>query len=230
MNDPSTQTSNVLRTGKAPFESWLFDLDNTLYPAESNLFSQIDFRMGKFVEECLGVDNLRARELQKQYYHEHGTTLNGLMLHHGVNPDEFLKYVHDIDLSVISKTPLLGSALSRLPGRKIVFTNGSVDHAERVLIRLGIENYFEGIHDIKASKYNPKPNLESYLSVLARFGLSAKTSVMLDDILSNLKPAARLGVTTVWVKNKSSGDLPPGDYIDYITDNLAHWLSNLRLG
>ena len=229
MNDfvPRSRLSVQSRLGSP--EAWLFDLDNTLYPAASNLFDQIDQRMGAYISNLLGISQEHARELQKRYYREYGSTLNGLMSHHAADPDAYHEYVHDIDLTVISSSPSLAAALSRLPGRKIVFTNGSAEHAERVLARLGVTNHFDGIHDIKASEYKPKPAYAAYRSVISRFGLTAGSVIMIDDIPTNLEPAAKLGVTTVWVRNDRWVSYIAGDHIDYVTDDLAEWLGSIAV-
>ncbi len=229
MNDSAPRSQLLVRSRLGSPEAWLFDLDNTLYPAASNLFDQIDQRMGVYISNLLGISQESARELQKRYYRDHGTTLNGLMSHHAADPDAYLEYIHDIDLTVISSAPSLAAALSRLPGRKIVFTNGSVGHAERVMARLGVTNYFEGIHDIKASEYKPKPAYAAYRSVISRFGLTAGSVVMIDDIPTNLEPAAKLGVTTVWVRNDRWASYVAGDHIDHVTDDLAEWLARIAI-
>lgn len=224
MNSVMLKTPLLIQTREGVVETWLFDLDNTLYSPTSNLFEQIDKRMGQYISDLLGVGFLDARRLQKLYYREHGTTLNGLMCHHDVDPDNYLDYVHDIDLSVIGPMPSLETVLATLPGRKIIFTNGSVAHAERVLLRLGVQDCFEGIHDIKASGYKPKPNLEAYHSVTSRFGFAPTSAIMVDDIPINLKTAATIGLTTVWVRNDHSLKHETYAYMDYVTDNLVAWL------
>ena len=221
--EPCSQMS--VQSGLVGVEAWLFDLDNTLYPAASNLFNQIDQRMGAYISNLLGISRQHARDIQKSYYRDFGTTLNGLMHNHSADPDAYLEYVHDIDLTVISAAPSLASALSQLPGRKIVFTNGSTVHAERVMTRLGIAKYFEGIHDIKASEYKPKPDYAAYHSVISRFQLTPGSLIMVDDIPANLEPASALGVTTVWVRNDGWARQAVANYIDHVTDNLAEWLT-----
>ena len=227
MNGYESRSKELPQKGLIDAEAWLFDLDNTLYPAASNLFDQIDQRMGVYISKLLGISRRHARDLQKRYYRDHGTTLNGLMLNHDVDPDAYLEYVHDIDLTVIGAAPSLATALSQLPGRKIVFTNGSAAHADRVMTKLGIDNYFEGIQDIKASEYKPKPDLAAYQSVIARFGLMPRSLIMVDDIPANLEPASALGATTVWVRNDGWARHFEGDYIDHVTNNLVEWLACL---
>ena len=227
MNGYESRSKELPQKGLLDAEAWLFDLDHTLYPAASNLSDQIDQRMGAYISKLLGISRRHARDLQKRYYRDHGTTLNGLMLNHDVDPDAYLEYVHDIDLTVIGAGPALATALSQLPGRKIVFTNGSVAHAVRVMTRLGISNYFEGIHDIKASEYKPKPDYAAYHSVISRFGLVPSSLIMVDDIPINLEPASVLGATTVWVQNDGSVRHLKGNFIDHVTNNLVEWLTGL---
>lgn len=207
-------------------EVWVFDLDNTLYPASCNLFAQVDRLIGRFVQELLEVDEAEARRIQKQYFREHGTTLCGLMRHHNVDPAEFLEYVHAIDLSPVAPSPALDAALARLPGRKLVFTNGSVRHAENVLNRLGVTHHFEGVFDIVAAEYRPKPDPETYRALLRRHGVNPRAATMFEDLPANLRPAAALGMTTVLVRTDAewAQDGADGDYIHHVTDDLVAWL------
>lgn len=210
-----------------PARVWIFDLDNTLYPAECDLFAQIDERMGRFIAARFGLEPAEAKALQKRFFRDHGTTLRGLMLEHAVPPEEFLAYVHDIDLSPVRPAPDLDRALDGLPGRKLVFTNGSVEHAERVLGRLGVTRHFEAVFDIRAADYRPKPDPEPYDRLVRRFGVEPRAATMIEDIARNLEPAAVLGMTTVWVPNERewsrAGDVTP-DYVHHIAENLVLWL------
>ena len=210
-------------------EVWIFDLDNTLYPARCNLFDQIDRRMGAFIAALLEVDPVEARAVQKQYFHEHGSTLRGLMLEHGMEPRAFLDYVHDIDLTPVPPSPALDRALGRLKGRKLVFTNGSTRHAERVMGRLGITDHFEAVFDIAAADFLPKPDPIAYAKLVARFDIDPGVAAMVEDIPRNLKPAAALGMTTVWVPGTSpwSQAGPDDDHIDHVVPDLADWLTAL---
>lgn len=211
--------------------TWLFDLDNTLYPATSSLFPQIDVRMKEFIADYLDLPVEQAFRIQKKYYREYGTTLRGLMLVHGLEPDLFLEYVHDIDHSVLEHDPALDAALARLPGRKLVFTNGSEAHAERVLERLKLSHHFEGIFDIKAADYIPKPQPETYRKIVARHGIEARSTAFFEDSHLNLKPAAAIGMTTVLVRSgpdhaplslTSESDI---SHCHYVTDDLTAWLN-----
>lgn len=212
--------------------TWLFDMDNSLYPARANLFGQIDVRMQDYVAKLLGVDGPAARAVQKRYFHEHGTTLRGLMLSHGVDPHDFLGYVHDLDFSVLDPDAALRRALLALPGRKIVFTNGDRPYAEKVLETLGILDTFEDIFDIHAMDYQPKPHASTYRGVLGRYGLEPATTFFADDMAHNLAPAHALGMTTLWVNNGSErgahGYAP--DFVDYETGDLTDWLVGLLEG
>jgi putative hydrolase of the HAD superfamily len=208
-------------------EVWLFDLDNTLYPARCDLFAQTDRRMGDFISRLLDVHYDDAKRIQKDYWRKYGTSLRGLMLEHKVSPTEFLDYVHDIDYAPVEASPALDVALGRLTGRKIVFTNGTVRHAESVLERLGITHHFEAIYDIVAAAYVPKPEMSIYRDVVARHGVVPAHAYMCDDMAANLKPAAELGMRTVWIRTPESLQRVAGQPLDHIhhqTDDLLDWL------
>jgi putative hydrolase of the HAD superfamily len=145
----------------ARYRHWIFDLDNTLYPASCRLFDQVEARMGAFIADFLGISPEAARAIQKRYFKEHGTTLRGLMVHHDLAPQRFLDYVHAIDVSALEPAPALARALDRLPGEKLVYTNGSTRHAENVMARLGVAGCFDGIFDIAAADYLAKPEPQS---------------------------------------------------------------------
>lgn len=213
---------------------WIFDLDNTLYPASCNLFDQVDRRITRFISHSLGMAADEAYQLQKTYFRAYGTTLRGLMDRHGTDPKSYLRFVHDIDLSVLTPAPVLEAALAALPGRKLIYTNASTIHAERVLERLGIEAHFDAIHDIVAADYAPKPDKASLQMLLARFDITPASAVMLDDLPQNLKTAADCGLGTVLIQG--SPDLPAGspapavvEGIDYIVDDLTAWLTQLTV-
>lgn len=207
-------------------QAWVFDLDNTLYPPRSALFAQIDERMRGFIAATLGLDLDAAFALQKRYFREYGTSLRGLMEQHDVDPRPFLDHVHEIDLSPIDPDPLLNDALSRLPGRKLIFTNASVRHAERVLDRLGIAAHFDAIFDVEAAGFHPKPAPSIYAMLVRQCALQPARSVMIDDIARNLQPAAALGMTTVWLRNDTEHGLhgADGDYIHHVVDDVTAWL------
>ena len=160
----------------ADIKAWVFDLDNTLYPAGQNLFAQIDVRMTAFIQDALKVDRDEAYRVQKEFLGEYGTTLSGLMNEHGLPPGPFLDFVHDIDVSVLKADPHLADALDALPGKKFIFTNGTVQHAENVTKQLGIADLFDDVFDIVAADYRPKPHAAIYPEMLSRFGIEAHKS------------------------------------------------------
>jgi putative hydrolase of the HAD superfamily len=217
----------------AAVDVWIFDLDNTLYSASSNLFPAIERRMGEFIARSLGVTPEEARRCQKRFFREHGTTLRGLMLEHAVDPLAFLDYVHAIDLSVITPSPALDRALDRLPGRKLVFTNASRRHAEGVMARLGIARHFEAIQDIIAADFLPKPDPRPYTRLLRCYDVDPVRACMVEDMAGNLIPAAALGMTTVWLRTDSAWGQPAaGDlsHIHHVIDDLPAWLAALGTG
>jgi putative hydrolase of the HAD superfamily len=207
-------------------DCWIFDLDNSLYPASANLFELIDIRMGEFIQRLLGCEPEEARRVQKQHFHEHGTTLAGLMAENGVDPHEFLDYVHDIDLARISADPSLVRAIDCLPGRKFVFTNGDEVYATRVLEKMGLANLWDGLHDIHAMGYVPKPNPAAYTAMCQRYGIAPERALFVEDMARNLEPAKALGMTTVWVDNGSERGSHGADptFIDYRTHDIGDWL------
>ncbi len=207
-------------------ETWVFDLDNTLYPAASSLFDQVDRRMGEFVARHLGVPAEVARTEQKRLFRAHGTTLRGLMVEHGVDPVDFMDYVHAIDLTRLDPDPRLDRSLARLPGRKVVYTNGSVAHAARVTARLGIDRHFDATFDIAAAGWIPKPDPAPYRVMLDRLGIAPARAAMVEDIARNLAPAAALGMTTVWVRSDLDWAKAGADaaHVHHETDDLAAFL------
>ncbi len=211
------------------FKDWLFDLDNTLYPASSSLFPQIHERMGTFIADALKVELDVAHEMQRTYYRKYGTTLRGLMLEHKLPPDDFLAFVHEIDATVLPANPRLDAALARIPGRKLVFTNGSERHAENVLNHLGLSRHFDGVFDIKAAGYIPKPDPETYRLMVERFNVASKEAVMFEDLAHNLTVPHQLGMTTVLVREEGHSfalgpDPDDKESIHHVTDDLAGWI------
>jgi putative hydrolase of the HAD superfamily len=218
-------------------DTFIFDLDNTLYPAACNLFAEVDRRMAGFIAKLLGVPIAHARYLQKRYYHEHGTTLTGLIKLHKVDPHDFLEFVHDIDLSPLEASPALALALQALPGRRLIFTNGSKKHAERVAGKLGVLHLIEDICDIAACEFIAKPSPEAFHRMLGRHGVKAERAAMFEDMPHNLKAPHELGMTTVLVHSdyidhpvqvqmRQWTELPA--YIHHATDDLAGFLTALR--
>lgn len=217
---------------------WIFDLDNTLYPAECNLFAQVDQRMGEFIAQHLGVPFPYARHLQKSYYRQFGTTLAGLMRVHKMQPEPFLDYVHDIDVSVLPESPELRSAIERLPGRKLIFTNGSRTHAERVAARLGVLDLFEGISDIASCGFEPKPSAAAFDAMIRHHGVIAQDAAMFEDMPQNLEVPHRLGMSTVLVhstymdhpiqKQMQSWETLP-EHVHHLTDDLTAFLKSIGI-
>jgi putative hydrolase of the HAD superfamily len=209
--------------------AWIFDLDNTLYPASADLFGLMDVRMTAYVAKTLGISDLvEARRIQKSYFQEHGTTMAGLMAAHHVDPHHYLADVHDIDLDVLAEDARLARLIAELPGRKLIFTNGDEPYARRVLAKLGLSETFEAIHDIHASAYKPKPHAESYASMIAGLGVDPKASVFVEDMARNLAPAKALGMTTVWIDNGSEqGHDADRSFVDYRITDLSDWLHSL---
>jgi len=207
-------------------ETWIFDLDNTLYPASCRLFDQVDRNITRFIMQFLKVKWDDAYRLQKGYFRHHGTTMRGLMDLHGVDPDEFLEFVHEIDLSPVAANPEMDAALARLPGRKIIFTNGSVAHAENVMSSLGVGDHFEAIFDIVASDYRPKPEQEIYQNLVRAHDINPETTVMVEDMARNLKPAHDMGMVCVWVTsdNDWAKDSHDGEHVHHVVEDLTAWL------
>jgi putative hydrolase of the HAD superfamily len=221
-------------------DTWVFDLDNTLYPPSSRLFDQIDARMTAFVAHRYGIDGLSARALQKYYYRKHGTTLAGLMAEDGLDPADFLAIVHDIDHSVLIPAPDLAAAIARLPGRRFVLTNGSRLHAENVAAKLGLLDLFEDVFDIAASGFVPKPAPEAYALFLQTHGVEPRRAAMFEDLSKNLVVPHALGMRTVLVAPKdgepdgmerltSPDDGDPAPHIDHVTDDLPGFLAALAI-
>ena len=212
----------------AHIDSWIFDLDNTLYPASANLFAQIDRKMGAYIERLLKVDPAEARRVQKGFFHSHGMTLPGLMAEHDVDPRHFLADVHDVDVDVVAPHPELAALIARLPGRKFVFTNADAPYAARVLARLGLSDSFDAIHDIHALDYVPKPQASAYAHLCASHGIDPARALFVEDMARNLAPAKAIGMTTVWIDNGS--EQGPGehrDHIDFTITDLGSWLAGV---
>ena len=213
----------------AHVRDWIFDLDNCLYPASTRLFDLIDQRMGGYIERLLGCDPAEARRVQKSHFHEHGTTLAGLMAEHDVDPHDFLGDVHDIALDRIVPDERLAAGLARLPGRKFVFTNGDAPYARRVLAAIGVDGHFDGLHDIHASELKPKPDPHGYALLCQRFGIDPAHALMVEDMAGNLRSAKALGMTTVWVDNGSERGAHDADpsFIDHTIADVGEWLETI---
>lgn len=214
---------------------WIFDLDNTLYRADNGIFAQIESRMTDYVERALALPRDQARLVQKALYRVHGTTLNGLMHEHDVDAEDYLHYVHDIDLGTLAPEARLVAAINALPGRRFVFTNGCRNHAARILDRIGMGGLFEAVWDIRSIDFIPKPHAQAYASVVAAGGVNAAGAAMFDDIPGNLVAARALGMTTVLVRNDDAPwanhgpqtAVAAGD-ISFETTNLTDFLHSIR--
>ncbi|HEY8564130.1 MAG TPA: pyrimidine 5'-nucleotidase [Beijerinckiaceae bacterium] len=216
-------------------DTWVFDLDNTLYPHEARVWPQVDERITLYVMNTFGLDGLSARALQKYFYHRYGTTLRALVDEFGVDPYDFLDFAHDIDHSAIELNPLLGSAIERLPGRKLILTNGSRRHAERVAMALGIFDHFEDVFDIAAAGFVPKPERRAYELFLERHGVDPARAAMFEDIAKNLVVPHDLGMTTTLVTPKTADpfresfeqEAVAAPHIDHVTDDLTGFLERV---
>lgn len=220
-------------------ETWVFDLDNTLYPAQHDLWTQLDARMRDYVANFLGVTPEEAFVVQKDYYRRYGTSLRGLMIEHGLDPAPFLAHVHDLDLSGLAPSPRLAAALEQLPGVKLVYTNGSEQHALNVLARLGLDRHFTAIHDIVAAEFHPKPTEEAYLRFLRAHGVAPERAAMFEDLARNLEVPHRLGMATILVvppdeaidtRNSWEFEGREAAYVDHVTHDLAGFLEQLGTG
>jgi putative hydrolase of the HAD superfamily len=223
----------------AHITDWVFDLDNTLYPHHSNLFSQIDVRMTAYVSELLTLPREEARKLQKELYLKYGTTLNGLMELHGIDSDDFLEKVHDIDYSWLVPDPVLGTAIRQLPGRKFIFTNGDRRHAERAAGQLGILEHFDAIFDIVAAGLTPKPARQTYEKFTELHAVAGQTTAMFEDLARNLSVPKALGMTTVLIVPRNfeptfseiwERDPAYDDDVDFVTDDLSGFLTAIVEG
>jgi putative hydrolase of the HAD superfamily len=208
-------------------DSWIFDLDDTLYPRESEVMALVSDRMTEFMVQFTGLPRDEAWTLQKKYFHEHGTTLAGLMAHHGLPPEEFLTFVHNVSLDGLSADAELRQGLERLPGRRLVFTNGSGEHAERVLAKLGVADLFEDIFHIASADYLPKPAVSTFDKMAKAFGLTPKSAVFFEDSERNLEPAAAMGMTTVMVGQHALDST--ADFVHHRTSRLPPFLIGARL-
>ncbi|MET0239516.1 MAG: pyrimidine 5'-nucleotidase [Sphingobium sp.] len=213
----------------AHIDCWIFDLDNTLYPPEADLFALMDVRMTDYISRLLGCPPDEARAMQKGWYLGHGSTLAGLMRHHEIDPTDFLDHVHDIVLDTLVPDARLNDVIARLPGRRLIYTNGDAAYAGRVLERLHLTQMFECVHDIHACRYVPKPDPMGYAALCDSHAVEPTRAIFFEDMARNLKPAKALGMTTVWLNNGSEagtmGSHP--DFIDYETPALTPFLTAL---
>ena len=217
---------------KEKINTWIFDLDNTLYSADSGIFQQVHKLMGEFISKNLKMDMVEAKKLQSKYYKKHGTTLKGLMDNHGIEPDYFLDEVHKLDYSIVGPDEILNKELEKIQGRKIIYTNANKKHVVDVLERINLANFFDEIFDIKMANYIPKPEIRPYEQIIDIFNINPSSSAMFDDIAKNLVPAKKVGFTPVWVdagyENFSDDIQASKDYLDYSTRNLSSFLKDIN--
>jgi putative hydrolase of the HAD superfamily len=206
-------------------KSWIFDLDNTLYPPETSLFPQIELRMTDWVSDELGVSKDLASELRHKYWREHGTTLSGMMQLHGTDPLPYLTYVHDIDFSVLAPDPALRDAIDALSGRKIIFTNGSAPYAEQVLTARGLSGLFDAVYGIEHAGFHPKPSAQAYTEILTQDNMLAHEAAMFEDDPRNLEVPHNLGMKTVHVAPQNDVHIAP--FVQHHTDDLTGFLQQL---
>jgi putative hydrolase of the HAD superfamily len=210
---------------------WIFDLDNTLYSGQTQVFSEVDKKMSAFISEKMNVNLVKAKEIQKKYFYEYGTTLSGLMKQDGIDPHDFLEFVHDIDISWLPKDLKLREELIKIKEKKIIFTNGSHAHVENVTKQLGIDGLFDGAFDIVDANFTPKPHLEPYKKLIQKFDINPNQSILIEDIAHNLEQAKNLGMKTCWLENEESFAKKDSDkpYIDYKIKNLPSFLQEINI-
>ena len=210
---------------------WIFDLDNTLYSGQTKVFSEVDKKMSSFISEKFNVDLIEAKKIQKEYFYEYGTTLSGLMKKQNINPNEFLEFVHDIDISWLPKDNFLREELIKIQEKKYIFSNGSHAHIENVTKQLGIRDLFDGAFDITDANFIPKPHLDPYIKLIEKFKLKPKQSILIEDIAHNLEQAKKLGMKTCWLENDEAFAKKDADksYIDYKINNLPSFLQEINV-
>ena len=210
---------------------WLFDLDNTLYSGQTKVFEQVDKKMSQYISEKLNVDIKKAKEIQKNYFYKYNTTLSGMIKNHKIDADEFLDFVHDIDVGFLKKDLNLAHELGKLDGKKIIFTNGSRKHAINITQKIGVDQYFDDIFDIVDSEFIPKPAIEPYKKLVKKHKIDPKLCVFIEDIARNLKPAYEMGMKTIWIENDEpwAKKYSDSNFINYTTNNLAEFLKKINL-
>ncbi len=210
---------------------WIFDLDNTLYSGKTKVFEQVDRKMLKYISEKLQVSVEKARKIQKSYFYEYNTTLNGMIKNHKIDANEFLDYVHDINIDFLKKDLKLIEELEKLNGKKIIFTNGSRKHALNVTRRIGVDRCFDDIFDIVDSEFIPKPSIEPYKKLVKKHKIDPNLCVFVEDIARNLKPAYEMGMKTVWIENNEpwASKFSDSNFVNYKTSNLSEFLKKINL-
>ena len=210
---------------------WIFDLDNTLYSGKTRVFEQVDKKMSKYISEKLNVNIVEAKEIQKNYFYEYNTTLNGMINNHKIDANEFLEFVHDVNIDFLKKDSLLNEELMKLDGKKIIFTNSSRKHAMNVIRKIGIDQHFDDIFDIVDSEFVPKPDIVSYKKLVEKHKIDPKLCVFIEDIARNLKPAYEMGMKTIWIENDEpwARKFSDSDFVNYKTNNLPEFLKQINL-
>jgi len=210
-------------------DTWVFDLDNTLYDAETHIFPRVTVRMREFIIDLLQVSTQEADTLRQQYFKKYGTSMRGLMIEHGVDPDHFLDSVHDIDITDVPQCDITVQKLAHLPGKKIIFTNAPRRYAHALTRQLGIDHHFDHLFAVEDAAYLPKPHIDPYHEVIKRFGINPATACMFEDMAVNLVPAHDLGMTTVWIHGKedAGADHP---HVHHRYKKLSDWLNDHAKG
>ena len=210
---------------------WLFDLDNTLYSGKTKVFDQIDKKMSQYISQKLNIKIEEAKKIQKNYFYKYNTTLNGLIKNHKINANEFLDFVHDINIDFLKKDSELDLELEKLEGKKIIFTNGSRKHAINITQRIGVSHHFDDIFDIVDSDFVPKPALEPYKKLVEKHKIDPNLCVFIEDIARNLKPAYEMGMKTIWIENDEpwAKKYSDSNFINYKINNLAEFLKKVNL-
>jgi putative hydrolase of the HAD superfamily len=232
----STTPTQRIPRDFAQVDTWVFDLDNTLYPHHVNLWQQVDERIRDYIAEFLKISHDDAFRLQKDYYQRYGTSMRGLMTEHGMKPDDFLDFVHQVDHSPLEPNPALGAAIENLKGRKLILTNGTRHHAEKVLARLELEKHFDDVFDIVAAELEPKPSAQTYERFLKAHSVDAARAAMFEDLARNLAVPHALGMTTVLVVPENTREVfreawelegRDDPHVDHVTDDLAAFLEKI---
>ena len=210
---------------------WIFDLDNTLYSGQTKVFSEVDKKMSTFISKKMNIDLVKAKDIQKKYFYEYGTTLSGLMKQNNIDPHDFLEFVHNIDISWLPKDLKLKEELIKIKEKKYIFTNGSHAHVENVTKQLGIDGLFDGAFDIVDANFVPKPHIDPYKKIIEKFNIEPTKSILIEDIAHNLEQAKNLGMKTCWLENeetfaKKDANKP---YIDYKIKNLPSFLQKINI-
>ena len=209
---------------------WIFDLDNTLYSGQTKVFDQVDKKMSSFISKKLEISIDEAKKLQKDYFRKYSTTLSGMIKHHNIDANEFLEFVHDVNLDFLGKNEKLEKEIANISGKKIIFTNGSKAHADNVTKKIGINKLFDGVFDIVEANFIPKPAIEAYKKLIQKYKIEPQYCIYIEDIARNLKPAHELGMKTVWIKNNEpwAAEFSEENFINYRTENLTEFLKEIN--